>query len=244
MKCSETQSQVDDYLDNLLEANQRAEVDLHLVSCRLCQGALIEERKLRDNLRSLPVPELSNGFADRAVRVALQSTVTDQHRSAYMKGFGSAVAAGLCIWFLIGLFPSKSLSPLLGYKEMGDKESQTAALNIQVIGIGLHQMRKIKLAFHTLKAMNGATISIKMPDNFAIVGYEGQQKLEWQTDLVKGDNVLILPIKAMADDAGELVAQIKYANQVKTIKINLAVERPSGTEPSVFERTEGRLTVV
>jgi len=60
MKCEDLQLNLSTYLDDILTEEERATVDEHLVRCPLCRQKLAAFQVLRNNLRSLPRPALSN----------------------------------------------------------------------------------------------------------------------------------------------------------------------------------------
>ena len=60
MKCEDLQLNLSTYLDDILTEEERATVDEHLVRCPLCRQKLADFQVLRNNLRSLPRPALSN----------------------------------------------------------------------------------------------------------------------------------------------------------------------------------------
>lgn len=62
MKCSEVKTNLPIYSDDILTAEERAGVDLHLAACPLCRQALSEFQEIRNGLRSLSRPELSADF--------------------------------------------------------------------------------------------------------------------------------------------------------------------------------------
>jgi len=60
MKCEDLQLNLSTYLDDILTGEERAIVDEHLVRCPLCRQKLADFQLLRNSLRSLPRPVLSN----------------------------------------------------------------------------------------------------------------------------------------------------------------------------------------
>lgn len=219
MKCHQAQAVIDDYLDGVLEAGQVQVLVNHLERCASCRQTLGAEEQRRDTLRALPVPGPGAGFTERVLHRAVEENARRRHRSAFIKGFSSAIAAGFALWFVIGIVP------------FPDDQPKVSPIN--EISIVLFETQRVKLAFHTARHIEGATISIRLPENIALVGFEGRREVVWQADLLMGDNVLTLPLKALAEQSGELIAQIKYANRVKTIKIDVAVGRSDTTQSHV-----------
>lgn len=214
MKCEKAQQLINDYLDELLDPAQAEVFHDHYNHCSHCAEKLTQERQFRQLLKSAPVPPPSAGFVDRALRQAVHSVDSHHHvshRQGFIKGFGSALVAGLALWAVVGLFPVER-TPLPN----GSENS---------ISISLQEARDVKLAFYTEKAVQGATIKISLSDNVEIAGYQNRQTLEWKTDLLKGDNVLTLPIKGLKPQQGKIIAQISHNNLVRSIELKLNVQK-------------------
>lgn len=60
MKCEDLQLNLSTYLDDILTVEERADVDEHLVRCPLCRQKLADFQTLRNSLRVLSRPALSN----------------------------------------------------------------------------------------------------------------------------------------------------------------------------------------
>ena len=60
MKCENLQFNLPVYLDDALSEAARAGVEKHLAQCPLCRGKLADFQALKNNLRALPRPALSN----------------------------------------------------------------------------------------------------------------------------------------------------------------------------------------
>jgi hypothetical protein len=232
MKCQQFTLNLDDFLDQYIAADEASLLQAHMESCSDCQTLYQQQLALRALLKALPVPEPTAGFADRALSQAMiegrqrqadvlndhdQSRKPDHvvhHRAGFIKGFSSALAAGLALWLVVGVLPVKQ---------------ETAHTVDQGIKITVQQVHTVKLAFQSVSALQNARITIRLPDNVEIVGYEGKSELAWNTDLKQGDNILKLPIKANSLMNGRIVAEIEHNNQVKTIGIDLQVKKPGLT---------------
>lgn len=209
-----------DYVQNLLPAfivdelvdDEKSLVRLHLDSCEACRQHLAEEQELSALLSELPVTGPSEGFADRVIRNAIEQHPHHHHRAGFMKGFGAAMAAGFALWVVVGVLP------------VSKPDARNPAP--QEISIALHEVQKVKLAFHTVSSLNNARITIQLPDHVELVGYKGKKLLSWNANLNQGDNVLTLPIRAGAIATGNIVAKIEHENQVKTMVIGVGVMQP------------------
>ncbi|MDT8384387.1 MAG: hypothetical protein RRB22_08225 [Gammaproteobacteria bacterium] len=238
-----------------LSADQQAGFDAHQAGCPACQARLVAEAEataaLTMALRKLPVPAPSAGFADRVLRAAvIQATVQTatqaaaqqrpaagadrvgrhQQRRSFMLGFGSAAAAALALWVVVGAFP-EAVSPVQVVSEEAVAINTAAVIPASTasakmaprpeLSITLNKQQDIKLAFYSGQSLEGARITIRLPENVALVGYPGRRELSWTTSLKKGDNLLRLPVIATQIAHGELVADIEYQDQVKTLTLGL-----------------------
>ena len=229
--CTDLQNQMDDYCSGALSGELKADCEEHLASCSECSGVVDDHNHLLASLKAMPVIGPSRGFAERALRMAVdqgmdqgsvEQNVGHHHRRGFVVGFGSAAAAALALWVIVGIFPQQTPPGVNGNSEMAKAETKTEK-GIPEIAIALNEQRDIKLAFFSSEDLKGATITLQMPEAVALVGYEGQRELVWKTNLVKGDNLLRLPVVATGSMGGQLVAHIKYKGQMKTLKVNLAV---------------------
>ncbi|WP_455217145.1 hypothetical protein, partial [Kaarinaea lacus] len=124
-------------------------------------------------------------------------------------------------WVVVGINPAPTPTPSL--ESNGSVELAKVEENVPEFSIALNEQRDIRLAFYSSTELNGAQITLQMPEHVTLVGFSGQRKLAWKANLVKGDNLLRLPVIATNSKGGQLVAQIEYMGKVKTLKVNFAV---------------------
>lgn len=211
MNCNDFYNQLDDYLDGTLSVAQQVSFREHAETCARCGQKLSKAEGLLADLKQMPMAGPSADFAERVLRQAVEQNVDHHHRRGFAAGFGSALVAGLALWFVVGVLPP---------------QGEPTAPGQSLVTIALNETRDVKLVFNAERDVQGAQISIQLPDNVMLAGYPGQRSLEWQTDLAKGDNLLQLPIIATQANGGMLVAQIKHGNKVKTLNIKLDVRSP------------------
>jgi len=202
MNCEQLNTQLDDFLDAdpAIDLNG---LQQHVDSCSACQKQVTEARAIRKALCELPFEAASPNFEARVL-----GEVRRQHQKNtqghFIAGFGSAVAAGLALWFASTLFIPAS-NPLPA----------------DSINIAMHSVNTVKLMFDVPDALADVTLSIKLPANVELQGYPGQQQLSWKTQLKKGQNILALPVLATEAGSGELIAQLQYGNKTKSLRIIL-----------------------
>ncbi len=229
MKCAEFKNCLDDGMDQELDSAEQVLFDSHRASCEACQAVYTAELAMLEGLRAMPVAEPPEGFADRVLvnvyKNAANQDVPQQqrhHRRGFALGFGSAAAA-LAVWVVVGMSPGE-LSDTGGNvpeSVVASTDVNTTEAEQSVVSIALNTQQTIRLAFASSESLKGAKITIRLPENVALVGYPGRRQLSWETDLKKGDNLLRLPVIATQVAQGELIADIEYEGRVKTLMLHL-----------------------
>jgi hypothetical protein len=201
MNCEQTNSFLDDYLDGFLDEAQRQELEAHLATCQECQMDLDNRMAVLKSLRALPVPRPSPGFEERVLRNARHG---NRKHVGFSAGFGSAVAAGLLVWFAIGFwYPS-------------DRPEHNA---LSVIVMQVEQPREVSLAFNVPHAIREVTFRIELPEGVEIEGYPEQRELVWMDQLPKGRNVMNLNLVARQGVNGELLARIQHDDKEQVFHV-------------------------
>ncbi len=207
MKCTDVQTQLDDYLDGSLSADEQKAIDAHIAHCDVCRQELQAVKALREALHSLPVEEASPDFEEKVFATVRSHYGTGKKPATgrFVAGFATAMAASLALWFASTVY-----MPGL---ETGDSP---------VISLAVNQAQTVKLVFEAPTELADVTLSVQLPENIELEGYSGRRQLAWQTTLSKGQNVLALPVIAIGSGEGELVAQLKYGD--KTRRFHLVVK--------------------
>jgi ketosteroid isomerase-like protein len=87
----------------------------------------------------------------------------------------------------------------------------------------------VRLAFDAPKRLEGARLTMRLPENFELAGHPERRELTWTTELEAGRNLLELPVRALADGEGELIAEIAHGDTVKRLSIRLRAEGPAAS---------------
>jgi len=206
MNCKIVLTQLDDLLDDELQPLEKQQVQAHLGECDSCHQAWQQELQFRQMMKDQPVPAPDAGFEDR-IFDKLPRTGASVRKTAFVAGFGGAIAAGVMLMIAAAIF----FQPV--------SQQQT----LPNITLTLHQTKKVKMVFDVPEMVADATVSMQVPDHINIAGREGLHQLEWKTALKKGKNLLSLPIVAKMAESGELVAKIKYGNQEKVFRLKLDI---------------------
>jgi len=207
MKCTDVQKYLDDYLDDAMSLGEQKAVESHIEQCASCQQALRAQDAIRQALRTLPVDEASPDFEDRVfaeVRSHYGRRNKRHSSSRFVAGFATAMVAGLALWFTSTVFIPQIEQP-----------------SPQTVTVAMNQTRTVKLMFDAATDLASVTLKVELPDNIELEGYAGQKQLVWQTNLNKGQNILALPVMAIGNGQGELVAQLSYGDKTQRFRILL-----------------------
>ena len=216
MQCAELHKHIDDRLDKQLSEMECAGMDHHLAHCTDCRSAFAEEKAMREALMDMPVPDVSVGFAARALRRAAAANAVSHHpvrNRAFMGGFAAALVAGIVLWFVSGVYgPNGGLA--------------TSQPQLAELSISLHETRRVKLSFNAPEDIEKVRVSLVLPEHVELEGYPGRKQIAWFTNLRKGDNVLTLPLSALHSDKGVFTAKIGMGEAAKKIQFYLNVGKP------------------
>ena len=174
------------------------------------QANLDEERQLLDLLKDYPMAEATAGFYDQAlVRAASEGTRRQRNRWI-MTGFGSAIAAGIVLAFVSGVFVNTPDIPQLDS-------------NIPGVTMALAEPRTVNLVFSSAEALEAATLTVSLPDGVELAGFPGQREITWETNLAAGKNLLPLKLIALTPTGGEVLARLEHDDRGRTFRLRIEV---------------------
>ncbi len=174
------------------------------------QANLDEERQLLDLLKDYPMPEATAGFYDRALVRAAQVSNRRQRNRWVMTGFGSAIAAGIVLAFVNGLFFNASTVPQID-------------TSIPGVTMALAEPQTVNLVFSSAEALTAATLTVLLPDGVELAGFPGQREISWETNLAAGKNLLPLKLIALTPHGGEILARLQHNDRDRTFRLRVIV---------------------
>ena len=158
-------------------------------------------------LKDYPMQEASPEFFDKALLVAAQTGARRQRNRWLMTGFGGAIAAGIVAWLVGGMMLTvpDSIAP-----------------EIPGVAIAIEETRQINLVFASSREIDGATLTVELPDGVELAGFPGQRSVSWETSLDAGKNHLPLNLIATrAVDDAIVVARLEHENRRKTFELRI-----------------------
>lgn len=203
MNCTDINIHIDDWLDDQLSEQDRLAFDQHVSNCADCAAKLESARSLMLGLQNIAAPPPSANF-ERRVFAEVRRRHKESHRFRFSAGFATAATASLAIWFA-----SSVMIP------------EAVIEQPRMISVAMNEAQTVRLMFESQTDIEQVQLSVGLPDNMELDGYPGRRQLAWQTSLKKGENILALPIMAIEQGQGELVAELSYGDKVKTFRVVL-----------------------
>ena len=219
MDCKQTESLLDDYLDEHLESDTHQVISAHIAGCTHCSQMVNDARRLRSTLRRLPAPSLRPGFAEQAFAKAREAQQQPRQRfnrrfNLQQKMTAGALAAGFAVWMITAPF-------------IGNHNSDNG-MPVQFVSVD--EVKTISVAMNAQKELHNVTLTLVLPEGIEVDGYNGQREITWNTNLVAGVNLLPLPIRALNAGSGTLIARISHDGQSRQLRvpINAGNKQQSG----------------
>jgi len=209
MNCDQCHENLDQFLDNELEAALLTEFQAHTEDCRDCTEVLRRKKDLRQALRSMPLPAPEDGFLDSVVEHALVTTHRNEKRFWSSAGIGGAIAAGVIGWMVLSL--------------PADLPQVTDPTQLDTVTISLNVEKTIKLTFNSTRELQAATLSLQLPAGVEIVGYEGHASVRWTTTVNPGINILELPIVVRFGNGGAILARVEHEGRQQSFEFAVTV---------------------
>ncbi|WP_455380774.1 anti-sigma factor family protein [Acidihalobacter prosperus] len=214
MKCQSCRRYISQYLNGELPADVSGEFRDHIQGCPSCREQCEWERRIWNELRTLPVPPMSEGFVDQAIATAVQqhqqtAAVSNRRRSRMV---GMAVAASLLAGMGIGIIVQR----YAGHN------------NAPVMQLAKGQ-DTVRLVFNASKPINGVRFTVVLPPGVEMTGYPGKHKIVWHGRLKRGKNLLSLPLVAEHTGQGMLQAKVQYGHYARKIEVGIDVNNKTKT---------------
>jgi hypothetical protein len=168
------------------------------------------DKELQALLADYPVVPPRPGFYDQALLRATHEGARRQRNRWLLTGFGSAIAAGLALWLIGGLFLTTPDLP-------------TQDATIPGITMTLEEPRTVNLVFASATALDDARLTVSLPEGIELAGFPGQREITWQTSLNEGKNLLPLQLIATSPFGGEVLARLEHDDRNRTFRIRVEV---------------------
>jgi hypothetical protein len=175
--------------------------------------------RLRELLRSLPVPPPRPGFAARVF-----AALPDRQRrfAAFRAPLAYALAASLVAAVGAGVWLEQRPAPA---------PEGAAPRGPEVVMVAPGQRAPVRLAFRSPRELNGVTIQVLLPAGVELASRPGRQSLQWQANFQAGANVLELPLVVREGEGGILTATLDYGKAHKEFTVQVRATKPRALFP-------------
>ena len=209
MNCDQYHENLDQFLDDELEAALLTEFQAHTQDCNDCSNVLSRKKDLRQALKSMPLPSPEEGFLESVVEHALVTTHRNEKRFWSSAGIGGAIAAGVIGWMVLSL--------------PADLPQVTDPTQLDTVTISLNVEKTVKLTFNSSRELQAATLSLQLPAGVEVVGYEGRTSVRWRTTVKPGTNILELPIIVRSGNGGAILARVEHEGKQQSFEFAVTV---------------------
>ena len=168
--------------------------------------------KIREGLRAMPVPEPRPGFDDRVLANATAGVGSPRN------GVRTVLARPAGIWWAAaaGVLAAAIAWLVLMWVQPG-------AIAQPSVSLALNESREVSLVIDSERDLEGATLRLFVSGSVALVGFEGQQQIEWPVSITQGANLLSLPVVARTPGDGLVVAEIEHDGRTRRVSVAMHV---------------------
>ncbi|MDY6822382.1 MAG: hypothetical protein SWH68_01080 [Thermodesulfobacteriota bacterium] len=208
MECRDIRKKIYETVENGGFIDKNAALSRHVAECDLCRryySDLILDRRLGRTLRNMPAPEPAPGFAADIVEYAVHT-----HRLKRRRVFAAGVSAAALLMVAVGV------SLMTFFVNPG------AAVISVVMPVGGE--KTVHIVIEAVAPRSAATLDIALAGDVAVRGYPGQERLQWQTDIQQGKNVLAIPILLRDRPGGNVNVRYAYDGTETAVSIQVLSE--------------------
>lgn len=253
--CQAVRSQFDEWLDGDINQAGAQALESHVHGCDACAGVLHRDKLLRTALRNMPTPAARPGFAAEALKMARMAdrpvlqearTSTSAPTGAWMMAFSGAALATSCIAIALWVTQPGGRLPGDGPSVSGDgvlaaHRAQLVAASpplnhpaAQTVSLSVGKVESMRLRIDAPRDFSEVHFSVDLPENVELAGQPGIRAITWKGQLLKGENVLELPLLARAGASGVLAARVNWGQFERRIETSIV-----GVSGSEDEKTLG-----
>tara|TARA_R110000868_G_scaffold274639_1_gene534110 strand:+ start:4566 stop:5261 length:696 start_codon:yes stop_codon:yes gene_type:complete len=185
----------------------------HIASCELCL-AHYEESLLLTGLTNLDKPIMSAGFADKAIKQAIENhQQAKQERAASPPSLYRRVVALVLIVSFMGLILVNQ-NPVAHNEKMAQLNTANGTAS-----------KQINVVIDSLADRENTTVTIELAENLELQGYPNRKTLSWTTNIRKGKNLLTLPVLFKDHSDSYLTLSYAYGPANKRIHIDVSHDK-------------------
>jgi hypothetical protein len=207
MNCNESQLAIRAAIDS--DTSLDAPTRRHLASCESCCEAYSDwmlEHALKDDW----VPPARDGFVDQAIAAATRSRT-----GVTTRRFATAASIAV-LGIAIGLF--------VGLRAGSERNAMAAHVTLVA-----HEGKTVRLVIDSPTEQDAATVTVELADNLELAGFPNERRIEWQTNLSEGKNLLALPLTLTDPSDSHFRVGLVYGSTRTDIQVSVEA-RPGQTK--------------
>lgn len=195
------------------------ELEGHLGSCPTCTARVRALQALREQVRSLPRPQLPAGFRQRFhLALAAEPLPTRPWHHRFLSSLNWPSMA-------LGAAAAAAFSLFLGH-------APDPGITLEANAVPLGQNVAVQVAFEVQEDVDDVTFDIRLPEGLRFVDAKGkameESRVTWQGQLRKGRTVVPIAVRPLQPGRWEIQAVVRKARNIRETHIVLPVrELPS-----------------
>jgi hypothetical protein len=206
MDCNEAQSAMRAAVEaeTAVDARTRA----HLMTCEDCSEDY-SDWMLEHALAQDWVQPPREGFVDEVIAAASRDGAAALVRRYAMAA--SIAVLGIAVGLLVGF-------------RLGTEQA-----NLPHVNLVAHEGKTVRLLIDSPAAQDAATVTIDLADNLELAGFPNEHRIEWQTPLAAGRNLLALPLTLTQPADSHFRVGLAYGSTHRDIRV-LVTAQPDGSK--------------
>lgn len=198
MRCDEAQTAIRASIELNTPLDPRTKA--HLTTCEDCREDF-GDWTLDHALRSQTAPLPEDDFVDRAIAHAIAAAAARRKRHM-------AIAASVAV-------VTVALGVVFGQLRSAPGDTPAMA---QVTLI-THEGKTVRVVIDSPAEQDAATVTIELGDNLELAGFPNERRIEWQTKLSEGKNLLALPLTLTDGMESHFDVALSYGATKKDVRV-------------------------
>jgi hypothetical protein len=211
MSCTEAQAAIRAAIES--ETGLDAAIEDHVAACDDCRENY-GDRALEHALQRQTVAPPRDGFVDQAIASAI-------HNGAMVRVRRFGVAASIAV---IGF--------VLGVTYRSYDNSDLERSSISGVTLAAHEGKTVRVVINSPSEQDSATVTIELGDNLELAGFPNEHRIQWQTSLAEGKNLLALPLTLTDPSDSHFEVALSYGSSIKNVRVlvHAALPKPELTQ--------------